>query len=524
MKKFIPLILAFFLLINFTFSQSFVFSNQAPVTSFATGLNGAYTPAIPHQVTNAIYMPLGYDGSYRTQIVRYDVILDTWGTPIAGPAGMGSTFGFAFNLNDEIYFGGGVGGTNNFTSKTFRFNIGSSTFTPMDDAIASPNGRAYGFSFVINNIGYVGEGFGHNGSAYVYPTSFLSFNPTLPVGSQWNIMAAYPGVGDYLQNSVSFNGLGYAGLGVKNVIGPVEQNDFYEYNPTTNTWRTMTSFPGGARESSMMFTVCNSIILMGGWNRNTNTYYNDIWKFDPTAGATGTWTSLGTNAIVLGAKNGRYGPTYTTYGTDVYFGLGAGTGGRNSDWNKGTCIISMPIKLLSFKGKNIGTSNLLEWTTASEINNDYFNLERSSDGINFESIANVDGAGNSNTVLNYSFVDEYPFETTYYRLKQTDFDGSISYANNIVSLIRKTNDIFEVSNIHLNSLNNKLQYTINTSVNINVNISVVNLIGQQIIDSNKLINKGINNLNLDMNNIINGTYLLKINTNFQNKSILFLKN
>jgi hypothetical protein len=68
---------------------------------------------------------------------------------------------------------------------------------------------------------------------------------------------------------------------------------------------------------------------------------------------------------------------------------------------------------------------MLSWSTASEINNDYFEIQRSTQGIAWEVIARVQGAGFSNIILDYDYLDkEKPNTTTYYRLRQIDYDGS----------------------------------------------------------------------------------------------------
>ncbi len=85
----------------------------------------------------------------------------------------------------------------------------------------------------------------------------------------------------------------------------------------------------------------------------------------------------------------------------------------------------LPVQLLSFIGNEVEGRINLKWSTASEKNNDYYTIERSSDGLEYEHIANVNGAGNSTTVLEYSYTDHSPlYGRTYYRLKQTDFDGT----------------------------------------------------------------------------------------------------
>ncbi len=86
---------------------------------------------------------------------------------------------------------------------------------------------------------------------------------------------------------------------------------------------------------------------------------------------------------------------------------------------------SLPIELGSFDAQATDDGNVdVFWQTISERNNDYFTVERSQDGIDFENIGTVDGAGNSNNKIDYEFVDEEaPSGISYYRLRQTDFDG-----------------------------------------------------------------------------------------------------
>jgi hypothetical protein len=85
----------------------------------------------------------------------------------------------------------------------------------------------------------------------------------------------------------------------------------------------------------------------------------------------------------------------------------------------------LPIELLSFSGTVIDSRNvLLEWSTASEQSNDYFIIERSTDGYDWTQIKNIDGSGNSNTKINYTTIDNSaPRTIVYYRLSQVDFDG-----------------------------------------------------------------------------------------------------
>lgn len=93
----------------------------------------------------------------------------------------------------------------------------------------------------------------------------------------------------------------------------------------------------------------------------------------------------------------------------------------------------LPIELLSFNAKiSNSTSIELTWETATETNNDFFTIERSSNGVSYDVVATVDGAGNSTSIKSYSTIDKTPIEgTSYYRLKQTDFNGAFAYSSTI---------------------------------------------------------------------------------------------
>ncbi len=93
----------------------------------------------------------------------------------------------------------------------------------------------------------------------------------------------------------------------------------------------------------------------------------------------------------------------------------------------------LPVQLLNFTAVYDPAGNKIKWTTVAEINNDYFTLERSYDGITFVTIAIVQGAGNTNAIVNYSYTDTAENASVfYYRLKQTDYNGTFSYSKIVV--------------------------------------------------------------------------------------------
>jgi hypothetical protein len=166
-----------------------------------------------------------------------------------------------------------------------------------------------------------------------------------------------------------------------------------------------------------------------------------------------------------------------------------------------SCSVVLPITLLSFTGKSLtNTTNLLEWTTSTEINNDYFTLERSSDAQSFSAIGIVNGAGNSNISLNYNFIDDAPLKgINYYRLKQTDFDGAFSYSNSIA--LTNNNQDYSIWN-STNTL-----YVKGAKENQSSNLKIYNLIGELIFEK-----EFEENTIIETSNFSKGIYLVKVQT------------
>lgn len=93
-------------------------------------------------------------------------------------------------------------------------------------------------------------------------------------------------------------------------------------------------------------------------------------------------------------------------------------------------LVPLPIELLSFNAKLRNGKVLLDWVTGSEVNNDFFSVERSKYGYEWDEVLREDGAGNSSSIIVYEGMDQYPMEgISYYRLKQTDYNGEYSYSD-----------------------------------------------------------------------------------------------
>ena len=143
-----------------------------------------------------------------------------------------------------------------------------------------------------------------------------------------------------------------------------------------------------------------------------------------------------------------------------------------------TAANPLPVKLISFNATLIKENVWFDWKTETEINNDYFNIERSNNGFDWENIKEIKGAGNSNSPLSYSTVDQHPLSgISYYRLKQTDFNGEYSYSEITVVNNKGLGDVVVYPNPVKDVLN------IKTSCN-DCQIKVYSTVGQLIYSGN----------------------------------------
>jgi hypothetical protein len=183
--------------------------------------------------------------------------------------------------------------------------------------------------------------------------------------------------------------------------------------------------------------------------------------------------------------------------------------------------------LVSLKATKVNEDVLVSWTTATEINNRGFNIERSIDGKTFEFVGFVKGAGNSNVTNNYRLEDANAFAITgvsklYYRLKQMDNDGKFEYS-----------DVISVNNAELttveldaypNPFSDKLTVSVTAIETETVNIDVVDISGRVMLSLNKTIDNGKNLITIDEVSALNkGIYFIKLNSNGASKVVKMIK-
>jgi hypothetical protein len=177
----------------------------------------------------------------------------------------------------------------------------------------------------------------------------------------------------------------------------------------------------------------------------------------------------------------------------------------------------LPIELVDFDAECTSEGILLTWTTASEINNNYFMLERSRDGIHFDTLSVVDGAGNSSVLINYTVLDSLTNEgLIYYRLVQVDFDGNYEYSGIINSSCSLGSD--EKINIYPNPSSGSVYIPdLEMDTQIFIYNSTGQLIYQTITQESQLL--------IDLGHLQAGTYYVKFDLNgrVETKKLIIIK-
>lgn len=167
----------------------------------------------------------------------------------------------------------------------------------------------------------------------------------------------------------------------------------------------------------------------------------------------------------------------------------------------------LPIELMSFEVESVEGYNIIEWSTASEINNDYFVLERSFDGGSWEEIEVVPGAGNSTSVIKYKTNDKKPLVgLNYYRLKQVDYNGQHEYSG----IISTKSLFYEKFIIMPNPAKNVLNIVSYSNKDINTTIEIVNESGYKVYENNNVIMSSADNLAVDISKYGKGVYFVNI--------------
>ena len=168
----------------------------------------------------------------------------------------------------------------------------------------------------------------------------------------------------------------------------------------------------------------------------------------------------------------------------------------------------LPIQLTSFTGNCYKQNIVLKWSTATEVNNKNFTIERSNDGKNWEIVGNVAGAGNSDVALSYSLVDNLAsaYKTFFYRLKQTDVDNNFKYSK-VISVTKCGTSEEDNLSISPNPSAGQFSFNFNGDKSLISSTEIFNIQGDKVYQTNGFQAK------VNLSNQAAGIYLVRIHLN-----------
>ncbi len=273
------------------------------------------------------------------------------------------------------------------------------------------------------------------------------------------------------------------------------------------------STPSGAAYTSNVVDA-NWIIdeaIQGGSNLVVSLQWNasqELPSFTRASSYIARYLANGWNNAAASAATGANPYASTVSGITVLAPMGVGSNG------------TLPVSWLSFTANANGMDAVLNWATATEINNKGFEVERSLDGSIFKTIGFVEGNINSGSVKNYRFTDNRALEmfagaSVYYRLKQVDLDGNYSYSNIALLNTEEGSDI----SLYPNPFNSTTGVYVNATEDANVTIEVKDLMGRSIALTTASVVKGGQYLTIEaLSTVADGMYLVQVELNGELKS------
>jgi hypothetical protein len=258
-------------------------SNAAPLTSTFTVISnywrkmanlpgaGRYS-AVGFAIGNKGYVGTGFGvGGKFKDFWEYNSLTDTW-TQKADLPGAARQDGVGFAIGNKGYVGLGVTGTTNTLAKDFwEYDPSTNTWTQKADF--GGTARAGSTAFAVGTKGYVGTGRTSSGAPVTYSKDFWEYNPT---NNTWTQKTDFAGTARAYATSFTIGSKGYVGTGNDGAY----KNDFYEYEPATDTWTAKANYGGSAREAASGFALEYNSRGYIGWGYSGSDFTGGLWRLD----------------------------------------------------------------------------------------------------------------------------------------------------------------------------------------------------------------------------------------------------
>jgi hypothetical protein len=334
----------------------------------------------------------------------------------------------------------------------------------------------------IGDVGFAVQQFGALAGAVNVPPD-VTGDPNYVQSPMWYVMRRYWNVNVTAQPSMPT-------VGVR----------FYYTTADFNAVDAVT--PVTTHEQMKFYKINNSLPPNPVYDINPVNGHLDI-PVAPTYSDNGYWQlNNGPSASVFAWKKGVYGSEhYAEYLIQTFSGGGGGGGGPQG---------AFPIELLYFTGHAEANSNIIDWATATEKNNQYQIVERSANGIDsWNEIGRKAGAGTSTSPIAYKLEDTAPLILGYYRLRAVDFDGA-EQLSEVISIERES-DVLSIVNAFPVPVEKQLILQVNAPVSGEVAVSLTDALGRIVLVQNSEVQRGINQLMIDMGALASGMYQVTVN-------------
>lgn len=268
------------------------------------------------------YVGTGVDTAeiVRKDFWRYDDVLDTW-TQVADLPGSERRDAVGFSINNIGYVGTGINTVNSSDLGSMKLNdmwrydpvLNSWTQIASHPSGGTP-GVYFAAAFVVEGFGYVAGGkYGPNN----YTSAMYRYDPTSDI---WTQMASFPGGLRYQLSALSIEDKGYVGLGTDQDL---YRNDWWEYKPDTDTWAERADLPASARSNATTFTIgSRGFVCMG----NNGGVLDDLWEYNPFSN---TWSVR----APYGGSPRKSAVAFVLNGS-AYVGTGKGISGKKQSMHQ----------------------------------------------------------------------------------------------------------------------------------------------------------------------------------------------
>lgn len=437
---------------------------------------------------------------------EFDPVNNLW-TPKASFPGTHRELAVGFSIGIKGYIGTGLQSDETMLKDFWEYDIVANTWSQKTDFPGTARQVAVGFS--IGNKGYIGTGYDGN-----LKNDFWQYDPST---NAWTQKANFGGGIRAAASGFAIGSKGYIGTGTSALDNSGLSNDFWEYDPSTNTWTQKANISGSVRVNAVGFSIGTKGYLgtgSGDMEGGGGPYYKDFWEYDPACNA---WVSVSDYP-----GSGSFNLIGFSIGATAYVGGGEGGAIYGDFWNLNTANTALPVRWGTINATLRNTDVLVVWNTLMEENTSYYEVEANY-GNGFEKIARL-ASENKPNGSHYNFPDkvalEYQGKQILYRIRQVDLNGKYSYSN-IVSI--KIPDGIQILVLQGNPVKTDIQCKFISSASQIISIRILNLAGQILYNENLSVVKGTNKIVIPVSAYPGGLYILSISDKLNSYTEKFIR-